>query len=319
MKSNDTINKNILSSLGGRPKDLYAAASHLIEHGGKRLRPHMVLDSCSMLGGRTNNAMYAATAIEMIHNFTLIHDDMMDNDELRHGVPTVHNKFGMPVAILSGDVLYSKAFEVISHKNLTVNMSTSLVRVLARACIEVCEGQMLDIQMAEYKKIPSQKEYIIMIQKKTSALFEASCAMGAICANAKSSDVKNLASFGKNLGIAFQITDDLIGVVGDSKITKKPVGNDLREGKKSLPIVLAIRMAKGNDKKTILKAFGNKKASKIMISKAVQTIIHLGVEEQVRKTANQYANRAKRSLNSYSGKSHADLLSLLDFIVERSK
>ncbi len=317
-KNVNTLNRYLVKKLKGKPLPLYNAASYLIMSGGKRLRPFMVLKSCEIFGGKLKDALPAASAIEMIHNFTLVHDDIMDNDELRHGVPTVHRKFGMPVAILAGDVLFSKAFQIISNSDLSANSSTQLVSKLAKACVDVCEGQLHDIKMAEEKKIPSQTDYIKMIEKKTAALFDVSCSMGAICAKAKQKDISKLSSFGKNLGIAFQITDDLIGVMGDPKVTKKPVGNDLREGKKSLPIVLAINKSKGNDKKIILKAFGNSRASKKDIEKAVEVIRSIGIEKIVRKQALLYAEKAKKSLNSYSGSAKKELISLLDFVVKRS-
>jgi len=317
-KNAKTVNRYLKTKLKGNPKMLYDAAGHLIINGGKRLRPYMVIKSCQILGGKTSKAMPAASAVEMVHNFTLVHDDIMDNDEMRHGVPTVHKKFGMPVAILAGDVLFSKAFQIISDSKLSGNAMTQIISRLATACVEVCEGQIMDIKMAEGKKIPSQSEYIKMIGKKTAALFDVSCAMGAICATNKTTDVTNLSSFGNNLGIAFQITDDLIGVMGDPKITKKPVGNDLREGKKSLPILMAIKLAKGKNKTIILKAFGNQKASKSDVKKAVDVIRALGIEENVRNQALKYAERAEKSLSKYSGASKNELVELLDFVVKRS-
>lgn len=314
----DFVNKFLKDQLKGDPKSLYQAAAHLIIHGGKRLRPYMVIQSTQLLGGKKIDAIRAACAIEMVHNFTLVHDDIMDNDETRHGVPTTHNKFGMPVAILAGDVLFSKAYEIISNQSLQPKIISKLVSKLAKACVDVCEGQILDISMAEQKKIPSREEYIKMIEKKTSALFEVSCAMGAICANGSEQDIRNLSAFGRNLGVAFQITDDLIGVMGDPKITKKPVGNDLREGKKSLPILLAIKKSKGKDKQIILKAFGNPKAKKDDIKIAVDTIQSLGIEEIVRKQALEYAEKAKKSLQKYTGPQKKELISLLDFVVKRS-
>ena len=312
------VNKYLNSKLKGNPKKLYDAAGHLIVNGGKRLRPYMVIKSCQILKGKVSNAMPAASAVEMVHNFTLVHDDIMDNDEIRHGVPTVHKKFGMPIAILAGDVLFSKAFQIITDSKLSSSATIQLVSRLAKACVDVCEGQLLDVKMAEERKIPSQAEYITMVGKKTAALFDVSCAMGAICATNKVKDISNLSSFGRNLGIAFQITDDLIGVMGDSKITKKPVGNDLREGKKSLPILMAIKLAKGNEKKIILKAFGNSKISKNDLNKAVDIIRSLGIEENVRKQALKYAEKAEKSLESYSGSAKTELISLLDFVVKRS-
>ena len=312
------VNKHLNSILKGNPKKLYYAAGHLIIHGGKRLRPYMVMKSCQVLGGEISYSIPAASAVEMVHNFTLVHDDIMDNDEIRHGVPTVHKKFGMPVAILAGDVLFSKAYQVISKSKLSADSTNQLVSRLAKACVDVCEGQLLDIKMAEERKIPTQAEYITMISKKTAALFDVSCAMGAICATNKAKNISNLSSFGRNLGIAFQITDDLIGVMGNPKITKKPVGNDLREGKKSLPILMAIKLAKSKDKKIILKAFGNLKATRNDLNEAVNVIRTLGIEENVRKQALRYAEKAEKSLATYSGTAKKELVTLLDFVVKRS-
>ncbi len=312
------VNRYLNSKLKGNPKILYDAAGHLIVNGGKRLRPYMVIKSCQILGGKITNAMPAASAVEMVHNFTLVHDDIMDNDEIRHGVPTVHKKFGMPIAILAGDVLFSKAFQIISETKFSSIATIQLISRLAKACVDVCEGQLLDIKMAEQEKIPSQAEYITMIGKKTAALFDVSCSMGAICATNNPKDIENLSAFGRNLGIAFQITDDFIGVMGDPKVTKKPVGNDLREGKKSLPILMAIKSSKGKDKKMILKAFGNQKATKDDLKKAVDAIRRLGIEESIRKQALKYAEKAEKSLSKYSGSSKAELVALLDFVVKRS-
>ena len=312
------VNKYLNSKLNGNPKKLYDAAGHLIVNGGKRLRPYMVIRSCQILGGKSSTAMIAASAVEMVHNFTLVHDDIMDNDEMRHGVPTVHKKFGMPIAILAGDVLFSKAFQIISESKLSPNANIHLISRLAKACVDVCEGQLLDIKMADEKRIPTEKEYITMIGKKTAALFDVSCAMGAICATNKPKDISNLSDFGRNLGIAFQITDDLIGVMGDPKVTKKPVGNDLREGKKSLPILMAIKLAKGNERKTILKAFGNSKISKKNLNKAVEVIRSLGIEEKVRNQALKYAEKSEKSLAKYKGTAKIELTALLDFVVKRS-
>ncbi|MDP7285153.1 MAG: polyprenyl synthetase family protein [Candidatus Nitrosopelagicus sp.] len=313
------VNKFLRKELNGDPKQLYDAASHLIIHGGKRLRPYLVLKSCQMLGGKQSDAISAASAVEMIHNFTLVHDDIMDNDEMRHGVTTTHKKFDIPLAILAGDVLYSKAYNTISSKSkLSSNYTTQLVSKLSKACIEICEGQVYDIKFAENKKIPTEKEYIKMIEKKTAVLFEVSCAMGAICAKRKQKDVKNLSAFGKNLGIGFQITDDLIGIIGDSKITKKPVGNDIREGKKSLPIILAIKKARGQNRTKIMRVFGNSGASKQQINLAVNVIRSLGVEKEVRDIALKYAQRAEKSISSYTGSAKNEMAALLSFVTKRS-
>ena len=304
---------------GGSPSGLYEAATHLVASGGKRLRPHMAIKSCEMLGGRAAAAMPAALAVEMVHNFTLVHDDIMDNDEVRHGVPTVHRRFGVPVAILAGDVLFSKAFEAVCGPRVGAERSALLAARLAAACTEVCEGQMLDMEMAGGARAPSEDEYLEMVSKKTAALFDAACAMGAVCAGAPRRDVARLASFGRNLGIAFQITDDLIGVMGDPTVTKKPVGNDLREGKKSLPILMAAASASGAAKRSIERCLGNRRATRAELAAAVGAIRGMGIDGDVRDRAALYAKRARRSLAGRDGPAAAELSSLLDFVVSRSR
>lgn len=313
------IDSFLLSRLRGEPSSLYRAASYLIEHGGKRLRPYLVIKSCQLLGGTARQAMPAAAAIEMVHNFTLVHDDIMDNDEVRHGVQTTHMKFGVPVGILAGDLLFSKAFEMISNPRMVPkSVGISLVSALSKSCSDVCEGQVLDVSMAQSKAIPTESQYTTMIEKKTSSLFIAACAMGAISANRSAADVARLSTYGKNLGIGFQIIDDLIGITGDPKVTKKPVGNDIREGKKSLPILLAIRMAGGSERRSILKAFGNPSVSRKDVEKAVGAISSLGIEDTVRAKASRHLDTARKSISGYDSPAREDLLSLLDFVVQRS-
>lgn len=319
----NNVNKHIMRNLKGNPQELYKAARHLITHGGKRLRPYMVIKSCQMLGGSTADALQAASAVEMVHNFTLVHDDIMDNDEMRHGVPTVHKKFGTPVAILAGDILFSKAYQTLTKNSHQKNSQhiPNMVSRLASACVQVCEGQMLDIKMAAENANVSikKREYITMVKKKTAALFDVSCAMGAICADSKQTDVKNLSNFGLNLGIAFQITDDLIGAIGDPTITKKPVGNDVREGKKSLPILMALDAAKDTKHyKIISDVFGNHRSSKSKLNQAVESIRILGIETKVRTIACTYANKADKSLKPYTGDAKEELAALLGFVVKRS-
>jgi len=313
----------ILSVLDGKPKELYLASSHYIRTGGKRLRPFLLIKSCELLGGNVRKALPVAAAIEMIHNFTLVHDDIMDNDEVRHDVPTVHKQYGLPLAILGGDILFMKAFQSITtlgaKAGLPENVIVELIAKLTRSCLDVSEGQALDVGMASNTKFSSGSQYIAMIGKKTAALFETSCELGAVCAQTNNRDVDNLAKFGRNLGIAFQLVDDLIGVAGDPKVTKKPVGNDIREGKKTLPILLAIKKAKGQDKDKILRVFGTKNVSETELKEAVSVLVNVGVDRDVRNMARFYATKAIDSIKRYDdSKAKRALQSLADFIVERT-
>jgi len=317
------VDEFILSVLEGKPKDLYLASSHYIKSGGKRLRPFLVIKSCELLGGNVEKALPVAAAIEMIHNFTLVHDDIMDSDEVRHNVPTVHRYYGLPLAILAGDILVMKAFQSITthgaKAGLPYDVLVQLIARLTKSCLDVSEGQALDVDMASSSKFSSGSQYINMIGKKTAALFETSCELGAICAQTSKDDVSNLARFGRNLGVAFQLVDDLIGVAGDPKVTKKPVGNDIREGKKTLPILLAIKKAKGEDRDKILRVFGAKNVTEPELKEAVSVLMSAGVDREVRNMARFYATKAIDSIKAYrDSKAKRALQSLADFVVERT-
>jgi geranylgeranyl diphosphate synthase, type I len=317
------ISDFIRSYLQGEPKELYQASAHYIASGGKRLRPFMTIKSCEMLGGNSKRAIPPAAAVEMIHNFSLVHDDIMDNDEMRHNIPTVHNYYGTPLAILSGDILFSKAFKLLVAEGRKVghseNAISEMVVRLSNACIYVCEGQAADVGMTSNRRFSSESHYIDMIGKKTAALFEVSCALGALSvADSDNKDVENLSSFGRNVGIAFQLIDDLIGIIGDPKLTGKSVGNDIREGKKTYPILLALRNAKDNERSKIFKVFG-KNSSTTDIKVAVRTISNIGIEREVRKAAKLHIERAIKSIERYSYSYAKEILvSSANFIVERS-
>ncbi|MFB5599109.1 MAG: polyprenyl synthetase family protein [Nitrososphaeraceae archaeon] len=319
-----TVNDFISSSLVGKPIELYQASSHYIQSGGKRLRPIMTIKSCEMFGGTKIDALPAASAVEFIHNFSLVHDDIMDNDDFRHGISTVHKHFGLPLAILSGDILFSKAFQILSYNSndsLTKDSLVKMLRRLSTACIEICEGQAQDMHLSKLNSFPTEEEYIKMVSKKTAALFEVSCSLGVLSSqDALENDVQNLALFGKNSGIAFQLIDDLIGIKGDSKHIGKTVGNDVREGKKTFPILLSIKNVESTKREKILKVFGNKCSNPTDVEEAVNIISSLQIEKTVRDVAMKYVERAIDSISNYK-ESHSKkmLLEVLFFIVNRSK
>jgi geranylgeranyl diphosphate synthase type I len=321
-----SVNQYILSSLKGDPVELYRASSHYIISGGKRLRPFLLIKSSEMFGGNLRRALPAAAAVELVHNFSLVHDDIMDNDDMRHSVQTVHKHYGMPLAILAGDILFSKAFELLAvhgrAKGIPEKAICEMVAKLSSACIQVCEGQATDVQLASMNNKLSfdSPQYINMISKKTAALFELSCALGVLSApNSSAVDVERLSWFGRNIGIAFQLVDDLIGITGDPKLTGKAVGNDLREGKKTYPILLALTNAKGENRSKILKIFGRKNASASDLKEAVGTISTIGIEKEIRLAARTHIEKAVQSLADYvDSEAKRALESSASFIVERS-
>jgi geranylgeranyl diphosphate synthase type I len=319
------VNNFMLEFVEGKPNGLYHASSHYIRTGGKRLRPFMVIKGCEMLGGSIKRAMPAAAAVELVHNFTLVHDDIMDNDEMRHGTATVHRFYGMPLAILSGDILFSKAFELLTFNCRKVGIPdksiTDMVARLSFACTEICEGQAIDVEVASSTNFPTVQQYINMIGKKTATLFEVSCALGALSApNHTISDIKNLSSFGRNIGIAFQLIDDLIGVIGDPKLTGKAAGNDIREGKKTYPILLALKNTHKEDAEKIKRVFGSRqKAMSQDIKEAVRIVSDIGIEQEVRNEARMYMHEALKSIEGYSNSdAQRSLQFSADFVVGRS-
>lgn len=318
------VNNHLLSFLTGEPSELYQASTHYLKSGGKRLRPIMVIKSCEMFKGNQHDALPAASAVELIHNFSLVHDDIMDNDDMRHGIPTVHKFFGLPLAILSGDILFSKAFQILSTTNIKSIKDSSLlsmIRKLSSACVDICEGQYKDIQFSHGLNFPSEDEYIEMISKKTAALFKVSCSLGALCSrNATEKDVNNMSEFGKNSGIAFQLIDDLIGIAGHSKETGKAVGNDIREGKKTYPILLSFKKASEVERAQILKVFGKDDCDNVSLKKAIDVISSLQIEKMVRKSAMDYIEKARKSIRNYEDSDPKKILQELStYIVERRK
>ena len=320
----DKINKYFVSFLKGEPSELYEASAHYIKSGGKRLRPLMAIKSCEMFGGTQERALPAASAVEFIHNFSLVHDDIMDNDDMRHGIPTVHKNFGVPIAILSGDILFSKAFQILSYNKNNEFKDSSLlnmIRRLSTACIDICEGQCQDIQFSHSINFPSEYEYLEMITKKTAALFEVSCSLGALSAQSTTdTDVNNMADFGRYSGIAFQLIDDLIGISGDVSITGKAVGNDIREGKKTYPILLSLAKASESERTAILEVFGNNHCENTGLKRAIEIISSLQIEDLVRKNAMSYIARAMEAINHYEESSPKVILKEIShYIVNRSK
>ncbi len=317
------ISQFILSNVSGSPEHLYNASLHYIKSGGKRIRPFMSVKSCQLFGGKIETSIPYASSVELIHNFTLVHDDIMDNDSLRHNVPAVHKQFGVPIAILSGDVLFSKAFQIVSHYGEKSGLSSEtlikMVTLLSSACIEICEGQALDIKMSTDIDFSSKDEYLCMIEKKTAALFKVSCELGTLSSsNYNQIDIDNLSNYGKKIGIAFQLIDDLIGIYGDSKITGKAVGNDIREGKKTFPILLAIQNLDTEDKVKLRKVFGKKEATDESIKEIVNRIALIGVDKDVRSIAQTFIEDAFKILHKYD--ISEPLLSLENsarYIVER--
>lgn len=303
------------------PALLYKAARHIIDAGGKRLRPSIVVKSCKLVGGREEDAIPTAAALELLHTFTLIHDDIMDEDEKRRGVPSVHAKWGVPIAIVAGDLLFAKVYEtIIKHtdpRHVSSKRILQVLREISEATISICEGQTLDMAF-EQREIVSQNEYFEMIQAKTATLFEVSARCGAILGGANKNQVQNLGRYGRYAGAAFQLIDDILGLSANEKVLGKPVGSDIREGKRTLIIVHALRHASGDQRKKILEALGKRSASPKTIQEIVDLVRSLGSINYSEEKAKNYIKKSKNALVGFPPTEEREyLINLADLIFAR--
>jgi len=315
------INAFLARELSGQePEPLEKASLHLIEAGGKRLRPYMTIKACEAVGGRAEDAVPFAAAVEFLHNFTLVHDDVMDHDDLRRGKPTVHKVYGMPMAILAGDLLYAKVYEVIV-RNRPSGMSPERllesIDKITEATLLLCQGQALDISFPRASDV-TVDDYVHMVGAKTSALFRACAQVGALAGGGSDEQVNALGSFAWDAGVAFQIEDDILGVTADEETLGKPVGSDLREGKKTLINIHALENATEEQRKLLNRAFGVEGASHEDIEAVVKTLEEVGSIAYAKNVADKYITRAFKMLDVIPDTPAKDeLKTLVEYFVKR--
>jgi len=236
------------------PENLYDASKHLIKAGGKKIRPALVLLTAEAVGGNIEGAYKTAAAVELIHTFSLIHDDIMDADEMRRGKPSVHTLWGEPMAILAGDILFSLAFELVAQTQVDDVPASRVIKALntvVDACIKICEGQACDMSFEEKFDV-GESEYLNMIYKKTAALIAAATKSGAIIGGGTAEQVEALSQYGELIGMAFQIQDDYLDVVSDEEELGKPVGSDIVGGKMTLMVVHTLSAVSPEDKEELI-------------------------------------------------------------------
>lgn len=278
------------------PKELYSPIKYSLELGGKRLRPALLLLANELFGGKPDNAINAALAIEIFHNFTLIHDDIMDDAPLRRNHPTVYKKWNANIAILSGDVMCINAIQYLAKSN--PKYLVEILDLFNATAIEVCEGQQLDMNFEKLDNV-SIDEYIKMIELKTAVLLAASLKIGTVLANANPEDANHMYEFGKNLGIAFQLMDDILDLYGDPKKFGKQVGGDVLANKKTYLLLKAKELAKGELKKELdfcLNSAVLDKANKVKrVTKIFDT---LQIKQKAEAEMNLFYNTALAHLDS---------------------
>lgn len=316
----DIFNKALASYLiDGHPKTLYAAARHLPQGGGKRLRPCIAMLSCESVLGDVKKMLPFAISVEFIHNFTLIHDDIMDQSQLRRNLPAVHIKFGEPTAIMAGDLLFNKAFEILHDLRINASLFRQ-VHYLFVKCVEaICQGQDLDMEFEKRKNV-TEKEYIEMIQRKTAALFSLAAQGGVLLGGGTEKEIQMMRNYGESLGLAFQIWDDYLDISSNEETLGKDIGNDIRNGKKTIITVHSLNNAVGEDKDFLQNILGNKDATHEDIKKIFTIFNKMKSVEYAKDTAVKYSTKAKRALQTLKESDAKEVLKgLADFSINREK
>lgn len=279
----------------GKPSELYAPIDYTVRQKGKRLRPMLCLLGCDLFGGSIDNALWPALALEVFHNFTLIHDDIMDQAPLRRGMETVYIKWSPNVAILSGDATLAMAFQFATR---TPN-AVGAVNLLGKVAREVCEGQQFDLNFETQSHVTIEA-YLEMIRLKTAVLLATSLEMGALVANAGPIDTMALYKFGIAIGMAFQLQDDLLDCYGDVQVFGKVTGGDIAENKKTYLFLKALELASDEDKKQLEQMFSGsvemELADKIAEVKRIYERLH--IQEAVESRMEDYYHEAEACLDA---------------------
>ncbi|MFY9801039.1 MAG: polyprenyl synthetase family protein [Methanoregula sp.] len=292
--------------------ELNKASAHLLSAGGKRLRPAVVmLAADAVKQGSSQDIIHAALALELTHTFTLIHDDIMDEDTLRRGVQTVHTKWDMPTGILAGDVLYARAFEFICKANAHDDAKVRAVSMLAHTCADICEGQNMDMSFANRNDV-DEYEYLEMVKKKTGVLYAAAAGIGAILAGSTVQQAKALYLYGLNTGIAFQVQDDLIDLMTPAEKSGKNRASDLREGKQTLIMI------KAREKGIDLSEY-KRDLTDAEINAVIKKLTDAGVIDDVKKIAQDLVTSGNKHLSLLPpSKERGLLMEIGEFFVTRS-
>jgi geranylgeranyl diphosphate synthase type II len=271
--------------------------------------------SAKAVGSKYSDAYNAAVAVELLHNFTLVHDDIMDNADKRRGRFTLHKKYDVNTAILAGDSLLSVAYEYLL-KDCNGN-AKEILASFTKGLIEVCEGQSLDKEF-EIRNNVTLNDYLEMIRKKTAAMAEMCCSIGAQIGNGSKAEIKALETYGRNIGIAFQIQDDLLDIVADEAEFGKVIGGDLIEGKKTFLFIKAFERAKGDDRRKLFEVILNKGVKMYEVEEYKQIYQRLGILEEAKKSISHYTNIAISSLKKLSSAEDREIFKWIAYsLIER--
>jgi geranylgeranyl diphosphate synthase type II len=296
------------------PVSLYDPSQYILSLGGKRIRPVMCLMGNELVNKINPDTWHVATAIELFHNFTLIHDDIMDKAPLRRGMETVHNKYGEATALLAGDVMLVVAYDYVNKINK--DYLQKVIRLFNKTAKKVCEGQQLDMDFEKREKV-SFDEYVTMIELKTSVALAASLQLGAILGGAGEGNQQHLYEFGKNLGIAFQVQDDYLDAFGDPEKFGKQVGGDILSNKKTFLSIHAMEVATAGQLKTLADINNSNDLSKV--EKVLQIYKDTNADAWAKELKDKYYKVAMYHLEEIAvlSKRKKPLMELAEYLINR--
>ncbi|OFY67906.1 MAG: hypothetical protein A2V64_10805 [Bacteroidetes bacterium RBG_13_43_22] len=316
----EIIDRSLLNlSYNAEAIKLVEPVKYILSIGGKRLRPVMALMACNLFSDKIDDAVLPATGLEIFHNFTLVHDDIMDHASVRRSLPTVHSKWDINQAILSGDVMAFIANECFLQT--PADNLLRVFRVFNKAAIEVCTGQQLDM---DYEKaaVVTHDEYLRMIELKTAVLIAASLKTGTLIGGGDDRNADLLYEFGRNLGLAFQIQDDMLDIWGNTKVFGKAPGGDIVANKKTFPLIKAMEMATGNQLKQLQEQLSLKDPDPEEKVKMIVSIYdQLNIKETTEALANEYIDRAFGLLDKVGvdGKRKKELENIASSLIGRDR
>ena len=301
-----------------KQQKLYEPINYILQLGGKRMRPILTLMAADMYGIALEKAVNAGIALEVFHNFTLLHDDIMDQAPLRRGKPTAHVKWGVNSAILSGDAMFVQSVQLLAKDQ--PKQLAAMLDVFNKTAIEVCEGQQMDMDFEQRENV-TLDEYIEMITLKTSVLLGAALEMGALVADAPKEEAKHLYEFGKNIGIAFQIQDDILDAYGDADKFGKRVGGDIVANKKTYLMITALDKANPLEKEDLEEALVVCNED-LKVERVTSMFNHLNVRQDAEKAMDYFYNVAISELEkitSVSEEKKQPLLALAEYLIKREE
>ena len=298
------------------PRSLYDPLEEFLSNSGKRIRPILCLMGNELFGEIHGDAYHIAAAIELFHNFSLVHDDIMDKAPLRRGKPTVHSVHGEPTALLGGDVMLVVAYDYVNKISSTY--LKDVLKLFNKTAKEVCEGQQLDMDFEQIDHV-KMEDYLEMIGQKTSVLLAASLQMGAIVGGASENNQHHMYEFGRNLGIAFQIQDDYLDAFGDPEKFGKQVGGDIKSNKKTFLMIHALETASGVQLEKLEKAIKENRDNKV--EQVLEVFKACGIDSWAAELKEQYLQKALKNLDdvAVSKIRKEPLLALANFLITRDK